>query len=81
MEQGVVRVLGAESRDVGTVEEGPGVALAGVAEGPRGVAVGGCDGHLDRVLDTVAPSGVLDESNRLSDRRAGVPSRPKVSAR
>ena len=72
MEQGVVRVLGAKGRDVGTVEERPGVALAGVAERPRGVAVGRCHRHLDRVFDAVAPSDVFDESNRGSDGRAGV---------
>ena len=77
VEQRVVRILFSESSDVRAVKERSRVALAGVAEGPRGVAVGCRDRHLDGVFHAVAPSGVLDEPNSLSDRRAGVPFQAK----
>src|SRR5262249_19143964 len=56
-----------ERLDVGAVEEGARVALAGVAEGPDPNAVRGGDRHLDRVFDTVLLSDVLDEADGVFD--------------
>ena len=67
VQHGVVGILGTQRGDVGAVEQRPRPPLAGVAERPRGLPVGGRHRHLDRVLDAVASSGLLDEADRSGD--------------
>ncbi len=63
----MLRVLGTQRRDVGAVEQRPGAALAGVAEGPGGPPVGGGHRHLERVLHAVTVADLLDEPRRCRD--------------
>ena len=60
----VVRVLGAQRRHIGAVEERPGAPLARVAEPPHVGSVRGQDGHLDREPHAVPLPHRLHESDR-----------------
>jgi hypothetical protein len=67
MEYRVVRVLLAESVDPRAVEQRARLPLARVPEPPQVLAIARCDRHLDRMLDPVAKSDVLDEPDGALD--------------
>ena len=57
----------ADRLEVATVEQRPRLALAGVAEHPNTLAVGSCDRALERELDALAATDILDQPDRPRD--------------
>src|SRR5262245_43027580 len=72
-------MLRPQPRDIRAVEKRPRLPFARIAEGPDLFAVRSGDRHLDRVLDAVPTTSLLDQSDRPGDRPGRIVLKPKSS--